>query len=116
MKRFLNILGVCGILLLAFLLSVYLIRQYTCLFGRKPAFRSEIPVRIEFTRTDWEGMKEIQLKTIDLAPSCANLLGILQQARSSTEHQCVNVGFMRLHYHDGLSVELGILPGHHSNR
>ena len=111
-----RILGVCIALFLMLFLFVFVSHQYPWLFGSKPAFRSEIPVAIDLSFSDWSEMKDIQLKTIDSAPSCASILGVFRGARSSSEHKCVNAGSLTFHYRDGQSLQLGILPGHHSSR
>jgi len=121
MKRFLTVaaktLQVCAVLFLMLLLLGFVYRQAPWLFGSKPIFRTEVPLTIELFIIDWkhEG-KDIPMKTIDLPASCTRLIEVMQEARSSSEHQCVDSGSLMFHYRDGQSLQVGILPGHHKSR
>ena len=109
-------LRVCGFLCVMLLLYFSVSRQWPWLFGTRPVFRSEIPVSIALSVTDWNEMKDIQPTVIDSPPSCTSIVGVMQEARSSSDHKCSNAGTLTFYYRDGQSLQIGILPGHHNNR
>ncbi|HSI63379.1 MAG TPA: hypothetical protein VLE43_09675, partial [Candidatus Saccharimonadia bacterium] len=49
-------------------------------------------------------------------PECAKIYKALRQARPRSDHKCSTVGYITLHYKDGTTETVGILPGHDLNR
>jgi len=115
------VLGASVAIITVFLLALLVIRNWPWLFGSKPSFRSDAPAVIDVSVIDWAQIEpalrnNAYSKTIDSSSACVKILKVIAGAQKSIEHQCLTAGKITIHYSDGVSVQLGFLPGHHTSR
>jgi ferredoxin len=83
-----------------------------------PSFSGETASSIDITtRSPLEpepySKPDVLLQTgITSQAACASLLALLRSARDHTDHQCADIGTMQIHYANGLTDTLTLLPGH----
>lgn len=124
MKRVLHKLGkallVMGALFGIFGVAVFVERLFPWFLGSHPQFPPGVPVEMTFSVTDWSDWSNLGKpsyeKPINSASSCSAIVQVLGNAQKSMEHQCMNIGKIKMRYSNDVVFEMGILPGHHAGR
>ena len=70
------------------------------------------PIRSENTDCEDQDIMDMEHMKMTNATDCADLLALLNSARPREEHKCGEKGLIALHYVNGSTTILMILPGH----
>jgi hypothetical protein len=67
---------------------------------------------VEIKLTSWLGRQDDDKVTSSDATKINTLLGLIRDARATSDHKCGDSGKIVLHCKDGEQIKLGILAGH----
>ena len=102
---------ICGLVSISI---VFYIQNRSPKFSGSTPNSIDISIRTPFSEDD--GSKLVIETSITKLPACKLLFDLLRRARVSKEHKCLHIGSISIHFPDGQTDRLEVLPGHDTSR